>query len=138
MSYRSHDERRIEKLLREIDRKVDRIERELAPHPTHIYSNFGGNMVDFIVGQTATETITETNPQGPFPVVGADITFVSSDPTIASVVNNGDGTALWTALAPGSVTVTYTDTKYNLTGTDTLTVTLAPPTAIANTFSTPA
>lgn len=90
------------------------------------------------VGQTVVQTVTESNANGNVPVAGANITFTSSDSSIASVVNRGDGTALWTAVAPGDVTASFADTVFNLSGSDTLTVTSAPPTAIADSFGTPA
>lgn len=96
--------------------------------------------VTLTVGQTVVETITESNAAGNVPVVGSNIQIVSSDGTIASVINNGDGTGTWTAMAAGTVTVTYSDTHYNLTGTDTITVNAAveTPTEIVSTFGTPA
>lgn len=95
--------------------------------------------IQLTVGQTLPDTVTESNAQGNVPVVGANITFTSSDDTLVSVVNNGDGTAVWTAVAEGTVTVTYTDTVFNLTTTDTITVVAAVevPTEIAHTFGTP-
>lgn len=95
--------------------------------------------VQMIVGQTVIETITESNAEGNVPVIGADISVESSDSSIASVVNNGDGTATWTAVAPGTVTDTFSDTKFSLSGTDTITV-VSPepvPTSISSSFSTP-
>lgn len=112
--------------------------------PTAIHHKFKrkGNHtvpIQLTVGQTLPDTVTESNAQGNVPVVGANITFTSSDDTLVSVVNNGDGTAVWTAVAEGTVTVTYTDTVFNLTTTDTITVVAAVevPTEIAHTFGTP-
>ncbi len=95
--------------------------------------------ITLTVGQTVVETITESNAEGNVPVIGADITVASSDETVATVVNNGDGTATWTAVAPGTVTDTFTDNKFGLNGTDSITVVAAEPvpTAIASTFGTP-
>ncbi len=126
-------------LLERILRILERIEERLY-RPTQIHSSFEGanNMpVTLEVGQTVIETISESNAAGPVAVVGANIAVVSSDPAIASVVDNGDGTATWTAVAPGTVTDTFSDTVFGLSGTDTVTVIPAPPTAIASAFGTP-
>jgi len=97
----------------------------------------------YSVGQKVTATATEADATGiNVPVVPANLTWTISDVTIASVVTNADGTATFTALAVGAATVTVTDTAFNLTSTDTLTVTTAVPpsvpASIAITFGTPA
>lgn len=111
-------------------------------HPTQIHSHFEGvpMPVTLTVGQTVVETLTESNAAGNVPVIGADITVISSDSAVASVTYNGDGTATWTAVAPGTATSEYSDTVFGLSGTDTITV-IAPvpvPTEIASSFGTPA
>lgn len=113
--------------------------------PTSIHHHFhrpkGNNTmpIQLVVGQTLPDTVTESNAAGNVPVVGANITFASSDDTLVSVVNNGDGTAVWTAVAVGTVTTTYTDTAFSLITTDTITVVAAVevPTAIAHEFGNP-
>jgi len=129
-------------LLEEIRHELKEVLEILRPiRPTQIHSHFEGVTmpITLTVGQTVIETVTESNAAGNVPVVGADITVVSSDPAIASVVDNGDGTATWTAVAPGTVTDTYGDSVYGLSGTDTVTVVAAVevPTEIASTFGTP-
>jgi hypothetical protein len=135
----SEDIRRLLVKLLHVAERIDRRLARAANVPIRISSTFEGveMPVTLTVGQTVIETITESNAAGPVAVIGADITVVSSDPTIASVVDNGDGTATWTAVAPGTVTDTYSDTVYGLSGTDTITVTAAPPTAIASSFGIP-
>ena len=138
-----HHHKDCQKLLLEILSDIREIKRELGlDRPTHIHSHFEGvpMPVSLTVGQTVIETISESNAAGPVPVVGADITVVSSDPAVATVVDNGDGTATWTAVAVGTTTSTYSDTVFGLSGTDTVTVTAAipVPTEIESTFGTPA
>lgn len=126
-------------LLKQILDAVWQILSRLPPIPTHIHSSFKGVTmpVTLAVGQTVVQTITESNASGNVPVVAANLSNSSSDPTIASVVNNNDGTFTWTAVGPGTATSSFADTKFNLSGTDTLTVTQQAPTAIASTFGTP-
>lgn len=130
------------RLQRESNRMLGSIEHLLTRTPAGLQHKFqGANTmpIQLTVGQTLPDVVTESNANGNVPVVGANITFTSSDTTIVSVVNNGDGTAVWTAVAPGTVTVTYADTAFTLSTTDTITVVAAVevPTAIAHQFGTP-
>ena len=47
-------------------------------------------------------------------------------PSVASMVQNSDGTATFTALAPGTTTVSWTDGSDQIGNTDTLTVSDVP------------
>jgi hypothetical protein len=89
------------------------------------------------VGQSVLDTVTESNAAGAVPVIGADITFTTAEPNIVSVVNHGDGTATWKALAVGVATITNADIKFNLSLTDTITVIPIPPTVISHSFGNP-
>lgn len=115
----------------------------LLRRPTAIHSRFEGAYdmpVSLQVGQTVVQTLTETDATGNnVPVVASNLSNASSDPSIASVVDNNDGTFTWTAVAAGTATSSFADTAFNLSGTDTLTVTAAAdvPTAIVSTFGPP-
>jgi len=62
-------------------------------------------------------TVQESDTAGN-PVVVDEVSFASSDEAIVTLVDNGDGTAVATAVGPlGTATVTATDANDNLTGT---------------------
>ena len=109
---------------------------------TTIQIGFTGeqDMATFIVGQTIVATASEQDAAGLIvPIVALGLTWTSSDPSIASSVTNADGTATFTAVAPGDVTVTVTDAANGLTTGGTLTVTAKPDvaTSISISFGTP-
>jgi hypothetical protein len=141
MTRRDHEFDEILSQLHRIDGNVLHLLR-LLRRPTAIHSHFEGELMPatLTVGQSVVQTLTETDATGAnVPVVPANLTNASSDPTIASVVDNNDGTFTWTAVAAGTATSSFADTAFNLSGTDTLTVEApAPaPTAIVSTFGTP-
>lgn len=89
------------------------------------------------VGQVIPATVVPLEADGVTPTPGAVVSEESwsvSDPTIASLVSNADGSASLTGVAAGEVTVsvsaTVTDTNgavSQLSATNTLTVEAAPP-----------
>lgn len=94
------------------------------------------------VGSTLTATFVPIEADGVTQTPGAKLTtppnFTISDPTIATLVDNGDGTATITGVAPGTVTVTARDGVFTdpdgtvtapLTSTNTDVVTAAAPPA---------
>ena len=89
------------------------------------------------VGQKVTGTVFEKDAQGnlvtPDPT---KITAASSDPTIATIVSNGDGTVTATAVAPGTATETIGDSEYNLSDPEAVTVPDVP-TSIGVDWGTP-
>jgi len=79
------------------------------------------------VGKKITATPLETDALGnQFPVNPADIAWTVADNTIASFVQNSDGSATFTPLKAGSTQVTVADSGNNLNASDTLTVTDTP------------
>jgi hypothetical protein len=153
MSRRDKEFDEIRAMLHRLEHNVHRIEHDVLrllrllkqdhEFPTAIHSRFEGAYdmpVSLTVGQKVTQTLTETDATGNnVPVVPGNLTNTSSDPTIASVVDNNDGIFTWTAVAAGTATSSFADTAFNLSGTDTLIVTSAAdvPTAIVSTFGTP-
>lgn len=120
---------------------LKRIEKSFFT-PTKLTSSFGGNTmpIQLTVGQSVVQTLTESNTAGAVPVIPANLADVPSDPTVATVVDNNDGTFTWTAVAPGTVITNFSDTVYGLAGTDTITVVPVPPpppTEIESTFGIP-
>lgn len=94
-----------------------------------------------LVGQTSVATAAEVDAAGVnVPVIPANLTWTGSEATVATVTGNPDGTASVVAVGPGTITVTVTDTVFNLTTSDTVTVTAPsdPPVSIAISFGTPA
>jgi hypothetical protein len=147
-------------LLKDILRRVERIEREIAPKSTASVVNlFSGesnmnNALVFTVGQTSTDTVTPFLADGVTPS-GATITnlaVVFSDPSATASVS-GANTILFTAVAPSTGPVSGT-TTCTLTDTDgvvstwsipfTVTTNSAPPPpsqltqSVVNVFSEPA
>ena len=89
------------------------------------------------VGQTVTATATETNAGGkPLTIIPANLAWSIDDPTVASLVQNPDGSATITGLTVGTVNVTVKDTAFNLSdsGSGVFTADLTP-TSIAITFA---
>lgn len=151
MSRRDKEFDEILAMLHRLEHNVGRVEygvihllRLLKHHPTAIHSHFEGENcmpATLTVGNTIVQTLTETDATGAnVPVVASNLTNTSSDPTIASVVANGDGTFTWTAVGVGTATSTFGDSAFSLSGTDTLEVAAAAqvPTTIISTFGTPA
>jgi hypothetical protein len=65
------------------------------------------------VGQKVTGTVFEKDANGnQFAPPPANITVASADPTIVSIVANGDGTVTATGVAPGSTVETIGDSAY--------------------------
>lgn len=131
----------LERLLAEV-----RAIRYALTRPVDIEIKFGkGDLpmpVTMKVGQTVTAAPVETDATGASVAITdpAQIQWTSSDPAIASAapVDNSGGT-VFTAVAPGSVTVTVTDPANGLTAGDSITVeaVVPPATAIAIEFGTP-
>lgn len=91
------------------------------------------------VGQTIPAFATEASATGanvPILNPGA-ISWTTSDSTIASVFVNADGTATFTGVAAGTVTVTVSDSSNSLTSSDQLTVVGQVATTIAIQWGTP-
>lgn len=116
------------------------------PHPqppTHIHQFFKGVSpmpVTLNVGQTVLDTISESNAAGPVAVVPASLTYVIDNTSVATVQDNGDGTATITAVSAGTANITVTDTVFSLTSTEVITVnavTSEAPTTLTQTFGTP-
>jgi hypothetical protein len=122
---------------------LDILERFINNRPTAIHISFEGVSmpVTLVVGQTVVATATETDAAGKvIPFIPADISWVSSDDNIATVVVHPDGSATYTAVAAGTATATVGDSSNRLTAQDTITVEpkVDVATAIAITFGTPA
>lgn len=97
--------------------------------------------VTMLVGQSVVATPNEFDASGnAFAIVPANMTWSTSDATIASMVANADGTATFTAVAAGTVTATVSDTVYSLAASDTITVNPVPvvPASISISWGTPA
>lgn len=148
----SHRHRNKDNAILATEREILHIEEqilhkleELSPsRPTCIAICFQGDIampVTLIVGQTVVATPVETDAAGAV-VASLDptsIAWTSSDPAVASgSVDNPDGSVTFTALAAGTTTVGVTDPANGLTASDTITVTVAPATAITIEFGTPA
>lgn len=66
-------------------------------------------------GQQAILTIGETNAEGAVvSLIPATLTFVSTDPTVATVSANGDGNATVTFVGVGTCSINTTDTAFGL------------------------
>jgi ABC-type amino acid transport substrate-binding protein len=133
--------------IRHLLTRIPRILIDFFSRPTSISIKFQGATtmpLTFAVNQKSIATATEADASGVnVPVVAGALTWTVSDPTIASVVTNPDGTGTYTAVAVGTATATVTDSANGLTTTDTLTVTAAgapggTPTSIAISFGAPA
>lgn len=95
---------------------------------------------NLLVGQTIIATAIETDAAGlPYTYAAGEIAFSADSATFATMVDNGDGTATFTAIAPGTVNVTATDSKFSLVATDQLTVAAPPdtPTTLSISWGTP-
>jgi Pilus formation protein N terminal region len=98
--------------------------RGIEHHPVSITLTLHNGEKPMNTGQIQIATVTETDAAGlNFAVVPANLTFAIADPTIATVSSNNDGTATVTAVAPGTTTLTATDTVFNLTGSAGISVT---------------
>ena len=65
------------------------------------------------VGQKVIGTVFEKDAAGnQFAPPPGNVTVASSDPTIISIVSNGDGTVTATGVAPGTATETIGDSVY--------------------------
>ena len=95
------------------------------------------------VGQSISSNVpTESNAAGAVAIVPGNMvwTINSDSPNpLVSFKTNSDGSATFSALSPGVVQVTVTDSVFNISFTDSLTVAgSAAPTAITFTWGTPA
>jgi hypothetical protein len=127
-----HQNRRIIALLEEQVHLLKEIRNELRrPRPVTAKLKFQGDIMQIQVGQSIPVSFTEADAAGnPVPVVGSNISFTDTDASpaaVASFVDNGDGTATFTGIAPGSITVSGSDSSNGLTASDTLTVVAAGP-----------
>lgn len=79
------------------------------------------------LGQHVAGVPVETDQAGNvLAVIPANIVWSVDDVTIASFVQNADGSATFTALKAGVANATVKDTAFNLSQTDTFTVTDTP------------
>jgi hypothetical protein len=135
MSHEEHEFRRLEHLLRRMDRKlnavldtlgllvVEEAEEDAAKSAVLYISDSKGNRLmpaQLAVGKTAVAVLHEfdgLNGTGNELAPIGPVTYTSSDPTIATVDAN---TGLVTAVAPGAVTITGTDSGNNLSASDTV------------------
>jgi hypothetical protein len=115
------------------------------PVPTKMELQFQGEEIGMPGKETDTQTIPcsalETDAQGqPVVLNPASVTWAIDDPTIASMVQNADGSATFKALKIGTANVSCTDNSVTppLVGTDTLTVTAGVAIKLALQFGTPA
>lgn len=107
------------RLLEEILHELRRIDRKI-PEPNNRTTRagiaFGANMAAIAgtqtVGSTLTATFVPIEADGITVTPGSKLTtfpaYTISDSTIATLVDNGDGTATITGVAAGTVTVTAT------------------------------
>lgn len=132
--------RRLLEYTKENNRLLHVILRSLGATHIHIKFHGGHTMpVTLAVGQSVAATASESNAAGPVAITDApQLAWTSSDPTIVAETTEADGSASFTAVAAGDVTVTVTDPANGLTATDTITVTASPATDIAIAFGSPA
>ncbi len=141
------DDVKIERLAKEVAKLKHHEHEEHKKHrPVAIKFKFGkvkGQTMpaNLNVGQTVTTTPSETDAQGGnVAVVGANVQWTIDTPSVASFVVDDHGVATWTALSAGVAQLTVTDTKYNLSFSDSMTVAAVEqvPTGISFSFGTPA
>jgi hypothetical protein len=110
-------EERIKELKERIERRRHhipvRIWVEWHVHHKHHHHRRSRMLPNLAVGQKVTGTVFEKDANGnQFAPPPANITVASADPTIVSIVANGDGTVTATGVAPGSTVETIGDSAY--------------------------
>jgi hypothetical protein len=96
------------------------------PRTLHVSLTHQG--VPMAPSQQQIATVTEFDAQDVLvPIVAGNIRFAIVDPAVAVFTLNADGTATIIAVAPGSTTLTATDTGNGLTGEVSITVVAAEP-----------
>jgi hypothetical protein len=89
--------------------------------------------------QTIPCSALETDAAGqPVTLNPANVQWSIDDTSIAQLTQNADGSATFKALKVGTANVSCKDTVANITGTDTLTVTVSAASKLALQFGTPA
>ena len=103
------------------------------------FKGFKRNMpVSITSTQNVTASIAEDDANGnSVAFIPGNIKWTTQDPTIATVVENNDGSATFTGLKVGTTQVTVTDTSNSLSAQDVLTVTAAAATSLVIKFGTP-
>lgn len=117
---------RIASALRKIAEDLHRLTSFLLK-PTSIKIRFQGATTmpatrDISQGPI-TGTPVESNAAGEVPFLAANVKWSIDSLSFATMVQNPDGTATFTPVAAGVANVTVQDTLYNLSFTDTLTIT---------------
>jgi hypothetical protein len=136
-----------EKILAEekkIERSLEDIER-WQKRPVSMKLQFEGATMDvsLTVSQTVLATVAEFDASGNVvAIVPANLSYTSSDATVATVGVNPDGSATVVAVAAGTSTITAADSAFPaLTATGTVTVTgggtTGEPVTMTLTFGTP-
>lgn len=125
--------------------ELQKIEEDLArllPKAVKITIQFQGEQPGMAAQITDTQqitaTIAELDAKGqPVAVDPTKVQWTVGDPTVASVQQNADGSATFTALKVGTTQVAVTDSSNGLSAQDTLTVTAGAATTLQIAFGTP-
>lgn len=117
-------------VLNTFDHLIQTLRGLISTAPATIHATLTGESepMNPTPGQQAILTIGETNAEGAVvSLVPANLTFVSTDPTIATVSPNGDGNATVTFIAPGQASIITNDTVFGLAVETGFTVDAPPP-----------
>lgn len=101
--------------------------RRANSRPVHLTLTIDPRSEPLKLNENVLVTAAETDAEGKtLPIATGQVTFAVSDPTLATITDNGDGTATIVPIATGSVTITATDANNTLTGSVDIVITDPP------------